>query len=70
MELQKKQQTNWKGNFMYIVRETHSANMGNSKVNKVFKQPRYNSEHSQTNRKKPRYNSEHSQTNDTRKLGL
>lgn len=56
MELQKKQQTNWKGNFMYIVRETHSANMGNSKVNKVFKQPRYNSENSQTN--------------DTRKLGL
>lgn len=26
MEFQKKQQTNWKGNFMYIVRETASAN--------------------------------------------
>lgn len=58
MELQKKQQTNWKGNFMYIVRETASANtsMVSSKGNKAFKQPRYNSEHSQTN--------------DTRKLGL
>lgn len=68
MELQKKQQTNWKGNFMYIVRETHSANMGNSKVNKVFKQPRYNSEHSQTNRKK--HEMQAKALNDIRKLGL
>lgn len=52
MELQKKQQTNWKGNFMYIVRETDSANMVSSKGNKAFKQPRYNSGHNQTNGKK------------------
>lgn len=34
---------------MYIVREIYSVNMGNSKVNKVFKQLRYNSEYSQIN---------------------